>query len=87
MLLVSVLVSESPDSLVLSKLSLLAVFLFSWLVCLPVVFVPAGDSGRRWRVYWEGGEGGAGNTDVMAKLERGGGATLIPLSSSMRSDL
>ena len=34
-----------------------------------------------------GGEGGAGNADVMAKRERGGGATLIPLSSSMCSDL
>ena len=87
MLLVSVLVSELPDSLVLSKLSLLAVFLFSLSVCLPVVFVPAGGSGRRWHVCWEGGEGGAGNADVMAKQEQGGGATLIPLSSSMRSDL
>ena len=60
-LLVSVLVSELPDSLVLSKLLLLAVFLFSWLACLPVVFVSAGGSGQRWRVCWEGGEGGAGN--------------------------
>ena len=80
--LVLVPVSLDSDSVLLSLLWL-ETSCSSSLLWMPA----AGISDRRWRVRWVSWVGGAGNGMGEAKRERGGGATLIPLSLRRRSDL
>ena len=78
LLVLLVSASLSPVSVPLSAL-ILALFSF--------VLVSAGRSGQRWRIWWDSWLVGASSEVEEVKWERGGGATLIPLSLRRRSDL